>query len=281
MTTIHPTAVVDRRAELGEHVSVGPLCYIGPNVVIGANTRLISHVCILGPTKIGEHNAIWPNTVLGGDPQDVKHKGESTELVIGDHNEFRESVTVHRGTMTDQGTTRVGSHNLIMAYGHVAHDCVIADHVVLSNGVGLAGHIHIGSYANIGGLVGCHHFLTIGQYCFVGGMARLVSDVPPFMIVEGNPAKVRGVNTIGLIRHGFDEQTIERLKDAYKRLFKNAAQDKGVGQLAENLDGLERDYADDKTVAMLIDAVRNASNGIHGRYRESLRQDDPRKTIPM
>lgn len=280
MAKIHPAAVVDPNAELDADVEVGPFCYVGPNVSIGSGTRLISHVSILGPTTIGQGNRIWPQTVLGGEPQDTKYKNGPTQLIIGDGNEFRESVTAHRGTEVDRGVTRVGDHNLIMAYAHVAHDCIIADHVILANGVALAGHILIEAHANIGGLVGCHHFLTIGKHAFVGGMARLVSDVPPFMIVEGNPAKVRGVNTIGLARHGFDDEAVDHLRDAYKRLFKNASDGTGVGQMAESLDQLEHDYPNDENVTSLIQSIRNASAGIHGRYRESLRQDDRRRAQP-
>ena len=277
MTLIHPSSVVDPKADLAHDVQVGPLCHIGRDVKIGPGTRLISHVVVLGPTEIGAANTIWPNATLGGDPQDLKYGGEPTRLVIGDHNQIRESVTMHRGTENDNGVTTIGNHNLFMAYVHVAHDCLIGNHVIIANGVALAGHISVEDFAAIGGETGVHHFVTIGQYAYIGGMCRLVTDVPPYMMVEGSPAKVRGINSIGLVRHGFSPETVDHLKDAYKRLFRNAAEGTGVGQMSENLIQIEKDYPDDPAIARLVCAIRKASAGVHGRYRESLRADDRRK----
>ena len=280
MANIHPTSVIDPKADLAEDVEVGPLCFVGPQVVIGPGTRLVSHVAILGLTVLGRDNTVWSNSVLGGDPQDLKYKGEPTQLIIGDANHIRESVTIHKGTENDQGVTRVGNQNLIMAYAHIAHDCVIGDRVVLANGAGLAGHVMVEDHAAVGGQAGVHHFVTIGQYGYVGGMTRIVQDVPPFMMVEGNPAKVRQPNLIGLARHGFSDQSMDHIKDAYRRLFRNSANGEGVGQTAETLVQLEQDYADDEHVTALIRFMRNTTNGVHGRYRETLRQDDRRKAAP-
>ncbi len=275
MANIHPTAVVDPKAELAQDVEIGPLCHVGPHVTIGAGTRLLSHVAVLGPTVIGCNNRIWPQATLGGEPQDHKYRGGPTQLIIGDHNEIRESVTIHRGTENDESVTKIGNNNLVMCYSHIAHDCVIHDRVTIANGVGLAGHIHIESDVNIGAETGVHHFVSMGQYCYVGGMSRLVHDVPPYMIAEGSPARVRGVNLIGLARHEFPTETIERLKTACKRLFRN--DDNGVGNITQGIAELEKELPNDPHIANLILAIRNSTSGIHGRYREGLRQDDRRK----
>jgi UDP-N-acetylglucosamine acyltransferase len=277
MTQIHPSSVVDPKAELAADVQVGPLCHIGPGVTIGTGTQLISHVVVLGPTVVGALNMIWPQTTLGGDPQDLKYRGEPTRLIIGDHNQIRESVTMHRGTANDNGVTTIGDYNLIMAYAHVAHDCLIGNHVVIANGVALAGHIQVEDFAAIGGESAVHHFVTIGGHAYVGGMCRVVTDVPPYMLVEGSPAKVRGINSIGLTRHAFPVETVGRLKEAYKRLFRDAAEGTRVGQMSEGLAQVEKDYPDDPAIVKLVGAVRNASVGVHGRYRESLRADDRRR----
>ena len=280
MADIHPSSVIDSRAELADDVEVGPLCYVGPNVRIGHGTRLISHVSILGPTTIGQGNTLWPQCVLGADPQDLKYHGEHTELRIGDHNIIREAVTIHRGTVNDQCVTVVGDHNLIMAYTHIAHDCIIDNHIVLANSIALAGHIHIQDHAVLGGQTAIHHFVTVGQYSYIGGMTRLVHDVPPYMIVEGYRATVRSVNLVGLARHGFSDSSIQHLKTAWKKLFKNTAEGSGVGQTAQQLTQLEADYPDDQAVMTLITAIRNAQSGTHGRYREAMRQDNRRTAIP-
>lgn len=277
MANIHPSAVIDPGAELADGVDVGPLCYVGPDVRIGAGTRLISQVTILGPTDIGCRNTVWPHATLGGQAQDLKYKGEKTRLVVGDDNEIRENVTMHRGTAHDLGVTRVGNHNLVMAYVHIAHDCTISDDVIIASYVALAGHVRIERCAVIGGASAAHHFVTIGQYAYVGGMTRLVHDVPPFMVVEGNPATVRGANVIGLTRHGFDPETIKRLKDAYRRLFRDMGAGGRAGQTAAALTELEALHPGDETIATLVLAVRNSGSGHHGRYRESLRHDDPRQ----
>ncbi|MBH06651.1 MAG: acyl-[acyl-carrier-protein]--UDP-N-acetylglucosamine O-acyltransferase [Phycisphaeraceae bacterium] len=275
MANIHPTAVVDPKAQLDQDVEVGPLCHVGPHVTIGTGTRLLSHVTVLGPTVIGRKNRIWPQATLGGEPQDRKYRGGPTQLIIGNHNEIRESVTIHRGTENDESVTKIGNNNLVMCYSHIAHDCVIHDRVTIANGVGLAGHIHIESDVNIGAETGVHHFVSMGQHCYVGGMSRLVHDVPPYMIAEGSPARVRGVNLIGLARHEFPTETIGRLKTACKRLFRNG--DNGVGNITQGITELETELPDDPHIANLILAIRNSVSGIHGRYREGLRQDDRRK----
>jgi UDP-N-acetylglucosamine acyltransferase len=279
MTQIHATAVVDSKAEIAATAAIGPLCYVGPDVKIGAGTRLVSHVSVTGPTTIGQNNTIWPQAVIGADPQDLKFHGERVELTIGDNNDIRELVTIHRGTENGGGFTRIGSDNLIMVGCHIAHDCVIGSHVVMANNVGLAGHIHIKDHAAIGGYAGFHHFVTVNEYAYVGGMSRIVHDVPPFMVVEGSPGRVRGLNIKGLIRHRFEEEAIRKLKDAHRRLYRGNG-DEGAGDMAAGLAELETRYADDELVAMLTGAIRRAMIGIHGRYLENHRQDDPWRNRP-
>jgi UDP-N-acetylglucosamine acyltransferase len=280
MPTIHPSSVIETGATLADDVIVGPLCFVGAKATIGAGTRLVSHVTVLGRTTIGEGNVIWPQAVLGGDPQDLKFKGEDSELIIGDRNQIRESVTIHLGTAHAGNVTQVGSDNLIMIGCHIAHDCIVGNHVVMANSVGLAGHIVIEDHAAIGGFSGFHHFVTIGRHAYVGGASRIVHDVPPYMVVEGNPQRVRGVNMIGLARHGFDDVTKERLKDAWRKLYRHAEEHNGVGATAAAIAEISRLYPDDIHINRLLDAVRNTAAGIHGRYLESLRKDN-RYTNPV
>jgi len=271
---IHPSSIIEPGAQVHPEAVIGPFCHVGPRVVIGAGTRLLSHVAVRGRTTIGQGNVIWPNAVVGGDPQDLKFRGEDSLLEIGDHNDIRECVTLHLGTANGGNVTRVGSHNLIMAYVHAGHDCIIGDHCIIANAVQLAGHINIQDYANIGGATAIHHYVTIGRYAFVGGMTRVVRDVPPFMTVEGNPSRVRGVNTIGLERRGFSVESQQRLKEAWRRLFKSAHEDSGVGDTDDALNKLEADFPDDECIRTLVQAMRRSLTGTYGRHREAARKDD-------
>ncbi len=307
MIKIHPTAVIEPGAQLADDVVIGPFCYVGEDVVIGAHTRLVSHVTVMGRTRLGQHNVIWPQSTLGADPQDLKYAGEPVYLEVGDHNEIRENVTIHLGTGNGGGITRVGSDNLLMVGCHIAHDCNIGNHCLLANNVLLAGHVHVQDHANLAGAAAVHHYCTIGSYCYVGGMTPVSKDVPPFVIYEGDPARERAINSIGLNRHGFTAATIKRLKDCFKRLFRTdritqvPASNRrrwyafkswfGGGDevpertdekpmllsFADRLAVIESDYADDKSVQQLCLFLRNRSVGLSGRYRESLRQDDRRK----
>lgn len=273
MAHIHPSSFIEPGARIADDAVIGPFCHIGAKVTIGSGTRLVGSVTVLGRTTLGRDNTVWPYVVLGGDPQDLKYRGEDSELVIGSHNEIRESVTIHKGTANDRGLTRVGDHNLIMAYTHVGHDCLVGSHTVIANAVQLAGHVLVEDHAAVGGAAAVHHFVTIGQYAYVGGMTRVVADVPPFMVVEGNPARVRKVNTILLQRHQFEEKRIDRLKDAFRRLFR-FADDASIGNTAEAIESLEADFGDDEAVKALVEAVRRSMSGVYGRYRESHRHDD-------
>jgi UDP-N-acetylglucosamine acyltransferase len=275
MGHIHPTAVIEDGATIADDATIGPLCYVGPKVTIGPGTRLVSHVSVMGRTKIGQGNTVWPQAVLGADPQDLKFHGEDAQLIIGDNNEVRECVTLHIGTENGGGVTKLGNANMIMAYVHLGHDCVVGDHCVIANAVQMAGHIHVQDHAVISGATAIHHYATVAQYAFVGGMSRIVKDVPPFMVVEGHPARVRGVNTVGLTRHRFPPEQIDRLKDAYRKLFAGNG-DGGVVSMSDGVAYLEDQYPQDECIQLLVTHLRNSMIGLHGRYREAQRQDDRR-----
>ena len=268
MSSIHPTALIDSSATLGEGVEVGPYSVIGADVRIGEGSVLMSHVTVEARTVLGDRNRLHPGCVLGGEPQDRKFAGEPTCCRIGDDNDIREHVTIHRGTGNGGGETVVGSNNLIMVGAHVAHDCCIGDRTVIANQVMLAGHVVVEDGASIGGGVGVHHFATIGTLAFVGGLARISRDVPPFMIVEGHPAEVRSVNVIGMLRNGFEQADVDAMKDAYRRLFRQA------GAVAIELPALQTEYAELSAVQHLCAAVEAAASGVHGRAREASRADD-------
>lgn len=279
MTVIHPTAVVDPQATLGPDVEVGPHCYVAAGATLGAHCRLISHAVILGGTTLGDHNTVWPHATLGADPQDLKYADEPTQLVIGHHNQFREHVTIHRGTGNGGGVTKLGNDNLIMVAAHVAHDCVIGDHVVIANASLLAGHVLVEDHAVISGATAVQHYVTIGQYAYVAGMTRVVQDVPPFMVVEGNPARVRGVNTIGLERHRFEPEVIDHLKQAHRHLYRSEGED-SLAAMGEHIARIESDYPDDECVLILTRFLKNMAGGFYGRYREATRSDNRRRAAP-
>jgi UDP-N-acetylglucosamine acyltransferase len=216
---IHATAMVHPNARLEPDVEVGAYAIIGDGVRIGRGTRVGDHARIEGPATLGEENRIHPFAVLGAAPQDLKYKGERSELVIGARNVFREFVTVHRGTAEGGGRTVIGSDSFLMHYSHVAHDCVIGNHVIMANGSTLAGHIEIQDHAIIGGLVAIHQFVRIGAYAMVGGMTGIARDIPPYTLASGARARLYGLNIVGLRRHGFAPASIQALKKAYRILF--------------------------------------------------------------
>ncbi|MCC5794390.1 MAG: acyl-ACP--UDP-N-acetylglucosamine O-acyltransferase [Chromatiales bacterium] len=220
MNEIHETAIVDPGAQLAGGVRIGPYSVIGAGVEIGRGTVVGPHVVILGPTRIGEDNRIHQFASLGDAPQDKKYRGEPTRLEIGDRNTIRESCTINRGTAQDTGVTRVGCDNWIMAYAHIAHDCVVGSQVILSNNASLAGHVQVGDHAILGGFAGVHQFCHIGAHCFIGGFSAITRDVPPFLMVAGQPAAPHGINAEGLRRRGFDADTIRALKEAYRILYR-------------------------------------------------------------
>lgn len=217
-TLIHPTAVIDDHAQIHPTVRVEPYAVIGGQVTIGANTVVGSHAIIDGLTTIGKDNQIFPGAAIGLEPQDLKYRGANSKVIIGDRNRIREYVTINRAT--DEGeATVLGDDNLLMAYSHVAHNCIINNEVIIANGVAIAGHVHVESMAVISGVLGIHQFVHIGKMAMVGGMSRISRDVPPFMMVEGNPAKVRSLNFTGLKRRGFSSDEIRQLKKAFSYLY--------------------------------------------------------------
>jgi UDP-N-acetylglucosamine acyltransferase len=220
MTNIHPTAIVDPQAELDASVTVGPYTLVGPHVKIAAGTTVAGHVVIEGHTTIGRDNRIFQFASVGAANQDKKYQGEPTELVIGDRNTIREFVTLNVGTVQDKAVTRIGNDNWIMAYVHVAHDCVVGNNTTLANNATLAGHVEIGDLVTVGGLTGIHQFVKVGAHAMIGFASAVSQDVPPFMLVDGNPLAVRGVNVIGLRRRDFSNERIAAVKQMHKLLYR-------------------------------------------------------------
>ena len=220
MTTVHPTAIVDARARLGEGVTIGPYSIVDGDVEVGEGTAIGSHCVLTGHTRIGRENRIFHFCSIGEANQDKKYRGEPTRLEIGDRNTIREYCSLNRGTAQDAGVTRVGNDNWIMAYCHVAHDCVVGDHTVLANAATLAGHVHVGDYAIIGGLSGVHQFARIGAHVMVGGASLVLQDIPPYVLVSGHPCAPHGINAEGLKRRGFSSDSIAAIKRAYRALYR-------------------------------------------------------------
>ena len=221
MTRVHASAVVDSKAELASDVEVGPYSVIGPNVRIGAGTKVGAHTVIEGHTTIGAGNNFAHFAAIGGPPQDMKYRGEPTQLIIGDRNTIREFTTIHTGTSQDEGITRIGNDNWIMAYVHIAHDCQVGNHTIFSSNAQIAGHVKVDDWAIMGGMSGVHQFVRIGQHAMLGGASALVQDIPPFVIAAGDKASPHGINVEGLKRRGFSSETISALRQAYKILYKD------------------------------------------------------------
>jgi UDP-N-acetylglucosamine acyltransferase len=219
MANHHSTAVIHPKAEIGAECIIGPYCVIGENVVLGGGCKLHSHVVIDGHTRLGKGNEIYPFSSIGLRTQDLKWKGGVTRTEIGDQNTFREYVTIHSAT-SDGGVTTIGSHNNLLAYSHIAHDVTMGDHIIMSNVGTLGGHVRVEDHAVIAGLAAVHQFCRIGKMSMIGGCSKVVQDVPPFMLADGNPAETRTVNKVGLERNGVSEQTQNSLRQAYKILFR-------------------------------------------------------------
>ena len=264
----HPTAVVDSRAKLADDVDVGPYSVLGPNVTIGPGCVLENHVTIMGNTTIGSNCHLHSGSVIGGVPQDLKFKGEETELIIGDDNTIREFVTINTGTAAGGGKTVIGNGNLLMAYVHIAHDCILGNHVILANVATLGGHIRVEDGVRISGLAAIHHFVTIGRLAFVGGCAGVVRDVPPFMMVTGNPARVRGLNLEGLKRSGIERDDLAALKEAYRFLYRS---DLNRRQAIEEMQA--RGIAGSAATGELVRFLVKSERGLRGRGREADRVD--------
>ena len=267
-TFIHPTALVDPGAELGQGVHVGPFAILEAGIQVGDRTELHGHTQILRGTTLGSDNVIFPGAILGGIPQDRKYGGEESRLVIGDRNQIREQTTFHRGTEEGGLETKVGNDCLFMAGCHVAHDCMIEDRVTMANNVLLAGHVHIEQGASLSGASAVHQFATIGTLAFVGGLARVAMDVPPYLIFEGRPGRPRGLNVIGLQRAGLGETAIDSLKSAYRILFH------GEETRMAALKQLEERADLSAEVANLVRFLRMTDLDSRGRFRESLRKSN-------
>ncbi|MCC6025898.1 MAG: acyl-ACP--UDP-N-acetylglucosamine O-acyltransferase [Caldimicrobium sp.] len=253
MAKIHPTAFVDKQAELDEDVVVSAFAYIGPKVYIGKGTIIKPHTYIEENAKIGKNNIIGPYTVIGTPPQHLEYKGEETWVEIGDGNIIREFATIHRGTAKDQGLTRIGNNCLLMSYVHIAHDCVVEDNVIMANGATLAGHVRVGKRVVMGGFSAVHQFCRIGAYAFIGAMSGVDKDVPPFVKVFGIPAKIQGLNLVGLRRAGFTKEDIRKLSQALG-IFLD-----GPATLKEVIVELKDVFGDDPLIAELITFLENPS----------------------
>ncbi|MBM4091007.1 MAG: acyl-ACP--UDP-N-acetylglucosamine O-acyltransferase [Planctomycetes bacterium] len=258
-------AVVDPRAELDDDVTVGPFCVIGPHVRIGRGTRLIGNVTITGHTTIGRDNLFYPGVTIGAEPQDLSYRGSDTRVVIGDRNVLRECVTVNRATEKEEGITSIGNHGYFMACCHVAHDCRLGDHIVTANGVLLGGHVHIHHRVTISGGSAVHHFATIGAFSFITGMSRVIHDVPPYMLIDGQPARPRCINLVALRRNNFPPEDIAALTEAHRLLFRAFV---GLDHARELL---RNDGKLVPAVNQLLSFLQAQQEGRHGRGRERRR----------
>jgi len=267
---INELAAVDPKAQVADDAEIGPFCSVGPEVAIGAGTVLHANVSIVGRTTLGERNIVHPHATIGSPPQDVSYHDETTAVAIGDDNVIRECVTIHRGTTKERGLTRVGNRCYLMACSHVAHDCVLGDDVIFGNNVLIGGHVHVEPRVIVNGGAAINPFTTIGRLAYVGGLTRIVHDVPPFTIFEGHPSRVRGVNSIGMRRAGLSDEIIGSVAKAYRRIFRNGQPRNEVLDAMENEDG----WVDE--VGYLLAFLRKTAEGRHGRYRESLRKSPPR-----
>jgi UDP-N-acetylglucosamine acyltransferase len=255
--SVHPTAIIDSNACVHPSCRVGPYCVIGAGVEIGDGCHLVSHVAIEGPTKIGAGNGFFPFCSIGMAPQDLSYAGEPTRLEIGDHNEIREFVTINRGTVKGGGLTKVGSHNLIMAYTHIAHDCQIGNHIIMANAATLGGHVVVEDWASVGALCPVHHFVRIGKYSFIGGGTTITRDVLPFSKTSAERGThAYGLNSVGLERRGFTKERIRKIHHAYRVLL---ASKLNTSQALEKLKA-EADHGED--VDMLIQFIESSERGV-------------------
>lgn len=255
MTNIHPTAIVDPNAQLGEDVTVGPYSIIQNDVIIGDGCQIASHVLIHAGTRMGKRCRVFNGAVLGTDPQDLKYAGEKTTLEIGDNTTIREFCTLNRGSAHRMKTV-VGSNSLLMAYVHIAHDCIIGNHVILANAVNMAGHVTIEDYASVGGMTPIHQFVRIGKHAFVGGGLRVPKDVPPYILAADEPLTYEGINRVGLSRRGFSPETMMKLRQAYKLLYRSGL------NVSQALSQIEATVELIPEVQDIIQFIRTSERGI-------------------
>lgn len=256
MSNIHPTAIVDSRAELDRDVEVGPYSIIGPNVQIGRGTRVKSHVVIEGNTTIGQDNIIFQFATVGSIPQDLKYRGENSRLVIGNHNTIREFVSLNPGTTGGGMLTRVGSHNLLMMYCHIAHDCLLGDHNVIANGATLGGHVILEDYVIAGGLIGIHQFVKIGSGALIGAGSMVSKDVPPYCNAAGDRARLKGLNIEGMRRRGFKKEQIDAIRKAYRIILQSGLTIKAALKKAR------KEFHESVEVERIVVFIENSTRGI-------------------
>ncbi len=254
--TIHPTAVIHKEAEVGKGTRIGPYAVIGNRVRLGEQCEIGSHVVVDGDTRIGDRCRLFPFVSIGMEPQDLKYRGEPTRIEIGDGNKFREYVTVHLGTAGGGGITKVGNDNLIMAYSHIAHDCLVGNSTVLANGATLAGHVQVEDFATIGAFSGLHQFCRVGRYAYIGGYSVVTKDALPYVLTVGNRARIFGINVIGLRRRNFSPATVKILQDSYRTLFQKKI------PFRRALETVERKYGREADVAYLLEFIQTSSRGI-------------------
>ncbi len=259
MASIHPTALVQAGADIADTAQIGPYCVIGAGVQIGEHTVVGPHCTIDGQTRIGAHNRIYQFNSIGAPPQDKKYAGEPTGLVIGDRNTIREFCTINTGTVQDAGVTRIGNDNWIMAYVHIAHDCQVGDQTIMANHATLAGHVHLGDWAIVGGLTGIHQFVHVGAHAMLGFASAITQDVLPFLMVDGNPSGVRGINQEGLKRRGFDADQIAAIKQAYRVVFRKSLP---LETALEEVKTLADQQSDPSHLLGMVEAARRSSRGL-------------------
>ena len=252
---IHPTAIVDPEAELGAGTTVGPYCVIGPDVVLGANCQLQHHVTLCGPLKAGAKNKFYAYCSIGQQTQDLKYRGEPTYLEIGAENTFREFATVNRST-TSEGKTRIGNCGNFLAYSHIGHDCSVGDQVVFSNNGTLAGHVQVGDHAVMGGLTAVHQFCRIGRFAITGGCSKIVQDIPPFMIADGNPAEIRGINLVGLERKNFPPESVKLIKEAFRLIYRSKY------NRAQAIEAMQKELPQTEEITEIIQFMQQSERGI-------------------
>lgn len=253
----HPTSIIHDSAVIHESVEIGPFCYVGEDVQIGEGSILLSHVVLKGPTKIGTNNKFYQFSVIGEATPDKKFKGEKTTLEIGDNNIFREGVTIHRGTVQDKSTTVIGNNNLLMAYSHVAHDCILGDSNVFANHAGIAGHVIVGNFVTIGALTTIHQFCRIGDYSFVGMNTSITMDIPAYIKVAADPARVIGLNTVGMSRNNISDDSITIIKKAYKLIYKKGYK---LEDALRRVDRLEKPARPE--LQAFIDSINSSERGL-------------------
>ena len=253
---IHSSSIIDPAAKISNDVEIGPFCLIGADVEIGSGTRIESHVILKGPMKIGERNHIFQFSTLGDGSPDKKYKNETTTLVIGNENIIREGVTIHRGTVQDRGETLIGDRNLIMAYSHIAHDCVLGNDIVLTNQAALAGSVHVGDGAILGGYAIVHQFCSLGSYSFCAMGSAVNKDIPAYVKVRGNPAKPFGINVTGIKRLGYSKESIEALRSAYRSIYRKKLT---VDEAIEELKELRKEHEE---VNLFLDSIEKSTRGI-------------------